>query len=318
MPFAGVLLRTESVSSSQIEQITAGAEALALASIDERTGPNARLVAHNVSAMRLAITTTAPLDEAAVLGMHAALLESEGADWVGRWRTQQVWIGGGGPSPHSASFVPPHHSRVPDAMDDLFAFCSRTDVAPFTQAAIAHAQFETIHPFPDGNGRVGRALVHTMLRQADVTRSTVVPVSAGLLSDTEAYFEALTAYREGDADLIVRRFCEAAFRALDNGERLIRDLTAIRASWHDRLAARRDSVAWRLLDDLIRQPATTVAAVREEFEVSQPAALRAVDSLVEAGIVTPSNANRRNRVWVCDEVTVAMDAFAERARRRFT
>lgn len=313
MPLAAVLLRTESVSSSQIEHITAGAKALALASIDERVGPNARLIAQNVNAMRLAVSTTAPIDASTVLGMHTVLLEHEGHDWVGRWRTHQVWIGGRGSSPHTASFVPPHHDRVPEAMEDLFAFCARADVAPFTQAAVAHAQFETIHPFPDGNGRVGRAMVHTMLRQADVTRSTVVPVSAGLLGDTEAYFEALTAYREGDVGLIVRRFCEAAFDALRNGEQLVQDLTEMRAGWDDRVAARRDSVVWPLLDHLIRLPAVTVKHVQEEFSISQPAAQRAIDVLVGAEVVEAASANKRNRVWVCDQVTSAMDAFGERA-----
>lgn len=316
MPLAAVLLRTESVSSSQIEHITAGAKALALAAIHERAGTNARLVAQNVEAMRLAVGSTSDVDEQSVLAMHAVLLEGEG-EWVGRWRSQQVWIGGRGSSPHTASFVPPHHTRVPGAMADLFAFAARTDVAPFTQTAVAHAQFETIHPFPDGNGRVGRALVHAMLRRADLTRSTVVPVSAGLLQDTEAYFAALGAYRDGVLEPIVQQFCDASFRSIGNGTRLVEELVALRERWSDTVTARRDSVVWPLLDGLLRQPAVTVRLVQDEHEVSQPAAERAVEALVEAGVLSRSNEGRRNRVWVCRDVLAALDAFGERARRRF-
>jgi Fic family protein len=315
-PFAAVLLRTESVSSSQIENVTAGAKALALATIHERAGTNAQLVAQNVEAMRLAVGSTTSVDERSVLGLHEVLLAGEGS-WVGRWREQQVWIGGRGSSPHSATFVPPHHDRVPAAMADLFAFADRVDVPAFTQTALAHAQFETIHPFPDGNGRVGRALVHSMLRRSEITRSTVVPVSAGLLSHTEEYFAALGAYRDGDLDPIVEQFAAAAFRAIGNGQQLLDELTGLRARWLDEVSARRDSVVWRVLDGLLRQPALTVPLVRDEYGVSQPAAERAVDTLQEAGVLTRSNAGRRNRVWVCDDVVQAMDAFGDRARRRF-
>ncbi|WP_277932448.1 Fic family protein [Rhodococcus opacus] len=81
-----------------------------------------------------------------------------------RWRQQQVWIGGGSLGPHTAHFVPPHHDRVPELIDDLIVFANRVDVTVIAQIAVAHAQFETIHPFLDGNGRVGRALIQAMLR----------------------------------------------------------------------------------------------------------------------------------------------------------
>ncbi len=102
----------------------------------------------------------------------------------------------------------PH--RVPAAIDDLMAFAARDDVPLLAQIAVAHAQFETIHPFTDGNGRTGRALVQAMLRNKGLTRQVTVPVSAGLLADTDGYIAALTAYRDGDAAPIVERFAEAS------------------------------------------------------------------------------------------------------------
>lgn len=315
-PLAAVLLRTESASSSQIENVTAGAKALAMATLHEQAGPNAQMVAANVVAMQRAIEMADDLQEETILAAHEALMAGHENAGPGRLRSAQVWIGSAAPSPHTASFVPPHHTRVPAAMGDLLGFCDRTDIAVLPHVAIAHAQFESIHPFADGNGRTGRALVHVMLRRSGAMRRLTVPVSAGLLADTRSYFEALTAFRDGDAVPIVERFVEAAFAAVNNGRRLEREIADLYAEWEHSLNARRDAAAWRVLDHLVRQPAVTVRFVEEAARVSNPAAQRAIDQLVDARILTPASSNRRNRVWVADGVIAALDAFADRAGRR--
>lgn len=315
-PLAAVLLRTESASSSQIENVTAGAQALALASIDERTGPNARMVAANVVAMQRAIQMADELSEETILAAHEALMEGHEYAGPGRYREEQVWIGSAAPTPHTASFVPPHADRVAPAMADLIRFCYRTDMPVLVHAAIAHAQFETIHPFADGNGRTGRALVHALLKRSRATTRLTVPVSAGLLVDTESYFDALTAYRQGDAAPIVERFSAAAFAAVSNGRRLDSDLADIYAEWEHTIGARRDAAVWRILPLLVSQPAVTIRFIQDSTGVSQPTAQNAVDQLVDAGALTPASKNRRNRVWVATEVIAALDDFAVRAGRR--
>jgi Fic family protein len=315
-PLAAVLLRTESASSSQIENVTAGAKALALASLHEKAGANAQQVAANVEAMRRAIDMSDDLSVASILAAHAALMAGHEYARPGRFRDSQVWIGGAAPSPHTAAFVPPHWARIEAAMTDLIAYCDRTDVPVLTHAAVAHAQIETIHPFADGNGRIGRVLVQAMLRRAGATRRITVPVSAGLLTDVQSYFDALTAYRDGDAAPIVRRFSEASFAAVSNGRILTADLKSIHGRWTDSLRVRRGAAAWAVLPMLIRQPAVTVRYVQEHADVSQPAAQRAIDQLMAAGVLTPASQNRRNRVWVADEVITALDDFAARAGRR--
>jgi Fic family protein len=315
-PLAAVLLRTESASSSQIEDVTAGAQALALASIHERTGPNARMVAANVNAMQRAIQLADDLSEDTILAAHQALMEGHEYARPGRYREGQVWIGSAAPTPHTASFVPPHADRVGPAMADLITFCHRTDVSVLIHAAIAHAQFETIHPFADGNGRAGRALVHALLKRGRATTRLTVPVSAGLLVDTESYFDALTAYRQGDAAPIVERFSQAAFAAVSNGRQLNSELADIYAEWEHGISARRDAAVWRVMPLLISQPAVTIRFVQDSTGVSQPAAQNAVDQLVAAGVLEPASANRRNRVWVAHEVIAALDGFAARAGRR--
>lgn len=315
-PLAAVLLRTESTSSSRIEDITAGAKALALATVGEKAGPDARLVAANVAAMQRALDMSEDLSLASVRSAHEALMSGHEYARPGRFRSTQVWVGGTAPTPHTASFVPPHADRVEPAMEDLLAYCARTDVPVLTHAALAHAQFETIHPFADGNGRTGRVLVHAMLRRTGATRRMTVPVSAGLLTDTASYFTALDAYRAGDPAPIVTRFSQASFTGVANGRALVEDLKGIHARWRDALQARRDAAAWTVLPMLVRQPALTVRWIQEHARVSQPAAQRAVDQLVEAGVLAPAGANRRNRVWVAEEVVAALDDFAARAGRR--
>jgi Fic family protein len=201
-------------------------------------------------------------------------------------------------------------------MADLLRFCHRTDMPVLVHAAIAHAQFETIHPFADGNGRTGRALVHALLKRGRATTRLTVPVSAGLLVDTESYFDALMVYRQGDAAPIVERFSQAAFRAVSNGRRLETDLADIYAQWEHAVSARRDAVVWRLLPLLVSQPAVTIRFIQESTGASQPAAQNAVDQLVTAGVLAPATQNRRNRVWIATEVIAALDEFAARAGRR--
>ncbi|MDQ3716954.1 MAG: Fic family protein [Actinomycetota bacterium] len=315
-PFAAVLLRSESASSSRIENLTSSAKAIALAELGSPEKRNASEIVANVEAMKAAISLADRLDADAILSMHAALMHNRPSETPGVWRNQQVWIGGDSYGPHGATFTPPHHRHVLGAIDDLVRFTQRTDVPLLTQAAIAHAQFETIHPFTDGNGRTGRALIHAMLRGHGLTRKVTVPVSAGLLADTPAYFETLTDYRNGDPSSIVEQVATAAFAAMTNGRQLVAELNDIRTAWEDKIVARRDSAAWRLAEVLLRQPVIDAAVVADELGLTMANALRPIAPLVEAGVLTEFTGFKRNRMWQSREVLTALDAFASRAGRR--
>jgi Fic family protein len=320
-PLSAVLLRTESASSSQIENITVGARALSLADVGlAKFGSNARLVQANVEAMNRALELTGPLTPGHILAVHEALMHGQDRADPGQFRDQQVWIGGTDYSPHRADFVPPLDSRINTSIKDLCAFSERTDLPLLAQAAVAHAQFETIHPFNDGNGRAGRALVHVMLRNGGATTRTTVPVSAGLLSDTDAYYDALTAYRSGDPNPIIEEFSRAAFAAVRNGQQLATDLRTLHDDWANNLRARRDAVAWRVLPFLLRQPSVTSKLVQDTFKVTQPAVDNALRQLQEAGALSKpktvhGEGQKRNVVWQATEVFEALDRFGERARR---
>jgi Fic family protein len=315
-PYAPLLLRSESAASSKIENLTASAKAIALAELGGTTKHNAGIIVANTRAMQAALALADDLDEQAILDMHEVLIGPSHPEWVGHWRDEQVWVGGSNYGPHGALFVPPRHDRVPEAMGDLVAFMRRDDIPALVQATIAHAQFETVHPFPDGNGRTGRALIHSLLRAKRLTRTVTVPVSAGLLTDTDAYFASLTAYREGNPTTIVELIAEASFRAVDNGRTLASDLSSIRERWNDQITVRRDAAAHRLADLLIRHPVVDSPLVQRELSVAATNANTAIDHLEEKGILNKVSGNYRNRKWAAPEVLTALDEFAERAGRR--
>ena len=316
-PFSAILLRSESAASSEIEQLTASAKNIALAELGRAAGQNSRLIVGNVRAMEAAIELAEDLDASTIIAMQTEILRDDQPEHTGGWRTQQVWIGGGyGNSPHGASFVPPHHERVGALMDDLVAFARRTDLPALAQIAIAHAQFETVHPFPDGNGRTGRALVQAMLHRLGVTRNVTVPVSAGLLRDTRGYFDALTAYRAGDVAPIIRAFAQASADAIVNGRELVAELTRIRSEWERSTSARAGSAGRRLLDVLQRQPVIDANAAGEVLGMSARNAQNGIDRLVADGILHQNGSGARNRSYEARDVLTALDAFAGRARRR--
>lgn len=314
--FAPVLLRSEASSSSQIENITASARAIFSAELGLKGSRNAELITANTRAMTAAIDLADDVTPDAIQRMHEVLMAGQSRHTPGRWRDEAVWIGTRSDSPVGAEYVAPHHSRIAALIEDLTEFARRRDVAPLVAVAVAHAQFETIHPFTDGNGRTGRALAQSLLRFRGVTLNVAVPVSAGLLADVAGYHRALTAYREGDVSPIVAAFADAAMRAVGNTRELVAELDRIREDWNRRLTVRRSSNAWRLLDVLLRRPVLTSAAAAAELGVRQPNVYPPLTALVDAGILKSKAEHRLGPFWRSDEVLAAIDHFAERAGRR--
>ncbi|MCL2465031.1 MAG: Fic family protein [Micrococcales bacterium] len=319
VPMTAVLLRTESASSSQIEQLTVGARQLALAEIGQSSSANAVVVVGNVAAMERALSLTGGVSQEAILSIHDVLLSRQ-AGWerhAGHYRDQLVWVGTSGLGPRGAAHVAPQPELIPGAMADLVDFMARVDLPIVLQLAVAHAQFETIHPFVDGNGRVGRALLHSMLREAGVVTHTTAPVSAGLLVDTEGYFDALTAYRAGDAEPIVRQMADACRFAASSGRRLSDDLAAQLSQSREKLAGLRpQATAWQVLSMLVAHPVVNASIVSAKLGLSDVTALRALAQLADAGVLEERTGLRRNRVWQHGGILAVLDAYAQGLRRR--
>lgn len=295
-----LLLRSESSSSSQIERLTSSVRNVALAELSDKAPANALLIAGNVAAMREALEQSGPVSVSSICSIHDTLMAGT-AERKGL-RDEQVWIGGSPYSPHGAAFVPPHASRVPGCLDDLIAFGEREDVLPVVKAAIFHAQFETIHPFTDGNGRTGRALVHRMLASDEILIHSTLPVSAGLLHDVERYMEALDAYHAGGIEQIVGCLADALELAVVIGSRIASDMDAILDAWSAANTDRAGSASHDLPALLVEQPVVNAAYVAERLGITDRAARTLVETACERGILSKMGNAKRGAFYQTSEL----------------
>jgi Fic family protein len=316
-----LLSRQESIASSWIEGFEVGHRRLARAALgaDERD-VDARSVLGHVDALKQAIAIgerTAPFDTSDILEIHHALLERAPEPWsrmAGRLREGVVWVGSATSTPVTADFVGPPAAELPALLDDLTAFMNRTDIPAIMQAAIAHAQFETIHPFPDGNGRVGRCLIHMLLRRTGLG-SIVVPISSVFASEPRGYVSGLVDYRTGQFGRWVERFTDAMEVAATMVAALEDGLGSLLSDWRTRVAdARSDAADRKLLDALLVQPVLNVPAAMAAIGVSHQTAAAALERLEHRGIVTGSG-RMRNREWVATEVIGLMSGGEQSFRR---
>jgi Fic family protein len=315
------LLRQESVGSSRIEDVVIGQRRLARAAAGgAATGKRdeaARLVLGNMRAMERAIalaTEPRPFTREDVVAIHRTLFEGTRDERLaGVVREEQSWVGGSHYSPAGAAFVPPPPEHVEALLEDLAAFVNRHDLPVTLQAALAHAQFETIHPFLDGNGRAGRCLIHVVFRRRDLARAVVPPISLVLATHSDLYIGGLQAYRVGELKDWLLPFAGATVKAVDSAHELAARVGALRDAWLERLGRpRRHASSRALLHQLVGEPVLTVARAAELAGVSETAAARALEALERAGILTRPSAQRWGRRWEAPEVFDLLDAF-ERA-----
>jgi len=291
-----LLLRSESSSSSQIERLTSSVRNVALAELSSKAPANALLIAGNVAAMREALGQSGKVGINSICAIHDILMK--GTQETLGLRKEQVWIGGFPYSPHGATFVPPHAECVQACLEDLVAFGAREDVPPIAKAALFHAQFETIHPFTDGNGRAGRALLHRMLAADEVLLYTMLPVSAGLLHDVERYMDAL------ELSIVI-------------GARIASDVDEILAGWASENADRVGSASHRLPALLVEQPVVDVAFVASHLGITDRAARNLVDVACERGILAKmGNAKRGAFYQAPDLIAVLEEASSVEGIRR--
>jgi len=294
-PLARLLLRAEGVASSFIEGVTAPVVDIVLAEAGDGAEPSAAAwVAANLAAVTEAIDEAhaGPLTVESLCRWHRTLMTGSPtpAQHVGAVRTEQGWIGG--TSPLDAHLVTPPADEVPDLLDDLVAYVNRDDVDPVSQAAIAHAQFEIIHPFADGNGRVGRVLIAWLLVRR-LSLVTPPPVSTRIAADVSGYGSGLVLFRMGDHNTWVRWFADAVSGAGRAQQELVASVERLQREWRDRLAVPREgakrlrsnAAAWRVLDLLPRLLVLTGPRVATELAIPLKSANAALRDLVDAGVL---------------------------------
>ncbi len=329
---ARLLLRAESVASSYIEGLVVGGRRLlraeaALAAGEAGIDVTAEEVLGNISAMTWAVEALATADAITLDGLltvHERLLsQTRLGEHAGRIREVQNWIGGSSFNPCSAAFVPPPPEHVEELLRDLCAFANDDGLPAVAQAAIAHAQFETIHPFIDGNGRTGRTLIHTIFRRRGIAPRILPPVSLVLATWSTSYIEGLTATRyRGRADSLaghdginrwIGLFSAACRRAVDDAAAFEAKVERIHEQWRAALGrVRAGSAADHLIAMLPGAPVVSVTSAAKLIGRSFQATNEAMNRLESAGIVRQVNVGRRNRAF---EARAIIDAFTALERQ---
>jgi Fic family protein len=297
-----LLLRTESVASSKIEHIEASVDDFARALHGIKSNPSATSMVASTEALTALINSVddgGDLAVSQVLAAHRALMVDDPQDraYAGRFRDMQNWIGGSDYSPRIALYVPPAPETVVGYMADLIAFANRTDIPVLAQAAVVHAQFESIHPFTDGNGRIGRALINTVLRRRGATRRVVVPLASALVARRDAYFDHLGSYRAGRIEPLILAFVEAATVGARESQVTARRIGELPQLWQEAVGSRRSSAAVRLLDGLTAAPIFSASEAIEAIGGASSSVYAAIERLREAGVIRPLTRRVRNQVW---------------------
>ena len=319
-PLARLLLRTESIASSKVEGMQVDARDLARAEARLETGGKAGSTAGeilaNIDAMELAIdhaTGSSAVTVPDLVSIHAALMATApNARVAGVVRTEQNWIGGNNYNPCGASFVGPPPEEVPRLLEDLCAAINDDVLPPVIQAGLVHAQFEVIHPFLDGNGRTGRALVHVVLRRRGLTPMYVPPISVVLAGDKASYIAGLDAYARGDVDAWLTTFAAATAQSAGLAASYLTRVETLQDQWRTMLRTtanpRADSVAWTLIDVMPAHPMISVPIAVAATGRTKAVVNEALLQLEAAGVVTRASQGQRNRTW---EATGLLDLLAD-------
>ena len=329
---ARILLRAECVASSRIEGLEVGARRLlraeaALEFGEQSADVTAAEILGNIDAMASSIQAVGPGEPVTIdllLGFHRRLLrDARPGAQAGRIRTEQNWIGGSDYNPCSAAFIPPPPEYVRDLLEDLCDFCNDDELPAVAQAAMAHAQFETIHPFADGNGRTGRALIHFVLRRRGLATRVLPPISLVLATWANDYIAGLgatrylgaatsTAARDG-TNLWVARFAAACLRAVEDANSFEERARLLQDEWRARLGpVRANSATDLLLRALPGAPLTTVSAAAAHLGRTFQPVNAAIARLTDASILRQVSVGRRNRAFEAPEVIEAFTALERR------
>ncbi len=308
-PIARLLLRSEGIASSAVEGLRVPLEQVLSVEAGAAGTREPRWVAQNLAIVTAAIDEAIDaLDAGVVHCWHRQLMAGSLLDDAlhGIWRNSPGWIGGS--SPLDAVYVPPPAHLIPELMDDLLVYVNSVEDDPITQAAVAHAQFEAIHPYGDGNGRIGRVLIGWVLRRRQAIRKLPPPLSVFIARDPGGYLSGLFEYREGDPVRWIEWFAETTERSAESASELFAMASILLQEWRGRVAgARSDSAVHGVVELLPSQPVVSARTVAAELGVSTRTGLTALEALEEVGVLAPfemptAGSGRPVRWWIAPEL----------------
>jgi Fic family protein len=307
--FVLMYIRKEAVLSSQIEGTQSSlADVLEAEAnlMDPHRPGDVNEVLNYIDALRQGIDrlATLPVSTRLIREIHERLMRGvRGQErHPGEVRTSQNWIGSGGSTLNTAIFVPPPADQVGPALSALETFIHSQERLPvLVRIGLVHAQFETVHPFLDGNGRVGRLLITLLLCERGVLSQPVLYISHHFKAHRQRYYELLQAVRDDGAWEEWLKFFVAGIRTVsDEATDTARKIVALREE-HRRLItttfARAAASALTLLEDLFQHPVVSVKYVAELLGMTQAGANVLVRRMVEVGVLTEITGNARNRAF---------------------
>lgn len=295
---AAVLFRSESSASSIIEDIAVGPRRILeaeVATAGESHDPLAERIVGNLEALRDALSTPFPAGSTDYLRWHQMLTEGHPRmrpEHIGAYRIEQNWIGGDGYGPRNAEFIPPRPEHVESLMSDLASYSARTDIAPIVQAVVSHARFEVIHPFANGNGRVGRMLFQHVLA-GRIGIDVPVPVSIPWSRDKHRYIEGLRQFQAEETDRWIEFACSTVVEAVDWMHRVEQRVASLLVDLEDRSRARGESVASHIIRDLPVHPLVDADSAAQRYGVTRQATHEALTRLAEDGVLTERSFSKR-------------------------
>ena len=308
--FLYTYVRKEAVLSSQIEGTQSSLSDLLLFEMEQAPGvplDDVREVSNYVAALEHGLRRLRegfPLSNRLIREIHGVLMASgRGSERTpGEFRRSQNWIGG--TRPGNAVFVPPPHTEVPGCMAALERFLHSEEQSTLLKAGLAHVQFETIHPFLDGNGRVGRLLITLLLCHAGVLREPLLYLSLYMKQHRETYYDLLNQVRRtGDWEAWLAFFLEGVAQTAEGAVETAERLSAMFEKDADRIGevgGRRTGSTQRVHEALMSQPILSIPQVRGLTRLSFQAAASAMELLANEGIAREITGRRRDRLFVYD------------------
>ncbi len=326
------LLHIEAIVSSRIEGTVTTPEELALfeadarVAADPRRAEDTREVANYIEAMRYGLRRIQklPLSLRLIQELHRKLLTGVRGDRdrPGEWRESQNWIARPGESLAQARFVPPPVHEMKRALEDFERYLHlpedphEDDVPLLVQLAIVHYQFEAIHPFRDGNGRIGRLLIPLLLCSRARLDEPLLYLSAYFERHRQDYYDLLLhVSQKGDWTSWIRFFLlgveESCREAVARAEALL----DLRRAYHQRFqSARSSALLLKLIDELFRRPSITIGQAAELLDVTPAAASANIKKLLEAGILSERTGRKRDQLFVAGEIVAFVERHAEAPR----
>lgn len=303
--FPMILLRTEALSSTQIEHFNSSNKNIAIAQISNSSNSESNVIKDNLEAMNDVLNSNKEISLDLLIEINKKVLNDDSV----KIRDKVNWIGSSNSLPQNAIYVPPHPELLQQYMDEFIKFTKRTDLHPLVHAALAHAYFEHIHPFEDGNGRVGRIIIQIILKNSYFLENMFMPISAGLVKNNNEYINALNNFKDGNYETIIELILNSALSVVPIVYDVLDQLIILKASWQDKLKARKDSYIWKILDELIIQPVINVNYIKNKYNINDQAVRNSIKTLIEANIIAPINANKRNVLYESSEVLKILDDF---------